>query len=138
MHVVETCIESVVGVASQFLFVNVIIVSLLTPHLTDGIEPSGVVIFYGLFAISTLFCMIFFLKDTTYTTDEDGKRRNLTDRKKKNFICRKNSKWKLSFDGENKNLTANSISFPRGENGRKLRKVDLSESLNLPTKVWTA
>ena len=97
MHVTETCIESVVGVASQFLFVNVIIVTLLTPHLIDGIVTSGVFIFYGSFAISTLICMKFFLKDTNYTADEDGKRRNITDHEKKELYMPEEFKMKVIF-----------------------------------------
>ena len=95
MHVTETCVESVVGVASQFLFINVIIVSLLTPPLIDKIGTSGVFIFYGSFAISALIYMICFLKDTTYTNDEGGKRRYLTDREKKELYMPEEFKTKV-------------------------------------------
>ena len=39
--------------------------------------------------------MICFLKDTTYTTDEEGKRRYLTDREKKELYMPEEFKMKV-------------------------------------------
>jgi len=71
IHVTETCVETVVGFASQILFIFVMLASLITPFLIDYTGTRGVFIFYSSCSIIGLIYMCIYVKDSSYTVDTD-------------------------------------------------------------------
>ena len=86
IHIFETNVDSITGVANQVLFFMVFTTSLITPTLIANLTVSGTFAFFGALSSLSLLYFTFFIKHTSYyEKNKDGNMEEvkLTEKQKK-------------------------------------------------------
>lgn len=73
IHIFETTVDSITGLANSTLFFVGFLTTLITPTLINKLSVSGMLVFYGTMNLLSLLYIICFVKQTSsIETDDDG------------------------------------------------------------------
>lgn len=86
IHIFETTVDSITGLANQTMFFVGFCTTMITPTLIKKLTVSGMLIIFGTFNLFFLLYMIFFVKQTSsIEIDENGQKQiiEMTEKNKK-------------------------------------------------------